>query len=95
VLAAGSARVRFSGWDPLLGELVILDHGAGLETWYAHLSSRLVHDGLRVHGGSAIGNVGNTGRSAAPHLHLTIKLDGEAVDPLPYFENPGSPSRAQ
>lgn len=85
VLAAGVGRVSFSGWDPALGELVIIDHGDGLETWYAHLSSRLVHEGLRLRTGSAIGNVGNTGRSAAPHLHLSVKLDGEAVDPLPFF----------
>ena len=92
VLAAGDARVSFSGWDPLLGELIILDHGDGLESWYAHLSSRLVYEGLRVRTGSAIANVGNTGRSAAPHLHLTIKLDGEAVDPLPYFTTSGARS---
>ena len=93
VLATGQARVLFSGWDPLLGELIILDHGDGLESWYAHLSSRLVYEGIAVQRGSAIGNVGNTGRSAAPHLHLTIKLDGEAIDPLPYFSDANYASR--
>ncbi len=87
-MSIGDGTVHFAGHDPLLGNLVVVDHDAGLQSWYGHLSAILVHEGLRVDRGAAIGLVGNTGRSAAPHLHLTIKLDGEAIDPLRLLGQP-------
>lgn len=87
-MSVGDGTVRFAGHDRLLGNLVVIDHDAGLQSWYGHLSAVLVHDGLRVDRGAPIGLVGNTGRSAAPHLHLTIKLDGEAIDPLRVLGQP-------
>lgn len=89
VTAVAEGRVRFAGRDPALGNLVIIDHPGGVSSWYAHLSSIGVHAGLRVEAGSAVGAVGNTGRSAAPHLHLTMKVavgdDEIAVDPLAWL----------
>ena len=87
-MSIGDGTVHFAGHDPLLGNLVVIDHDAGLQSWYGHLSAILVHEGLQVDRGAAIGLVGNTGRSAAPHLHLTIKLDGEAIDPLRVLGQP-------
>jgi murein DD-endopeptidase MepM/ murein hydrolase activator NlpD len=81
VLSVADGTVRFAGHDPLLGNMIVIDHGDGLESWYGHMSDLLVHDGLPVERGAAIGLVGNSGRSAAPHLHLTMKLDGEPIDP--------------
>jgi murein DD-endopeptidase MepM/ murein hydrolase activator NlpD len=88
VLSIGAGRVAFVGVDPLLGNLVVVDHGDGLESFYGHLSDVLVVSDVEVDRGAAIGLVGNTGRSAAPHLHLTIKLDGIAIDPLELLGEP-------
>ncbi|MEX1366806.1 MAG: M23 family metallopeptidase [Nannocystaceae bacterium] len=88
VLSIGDGRVAQVGHDPFLGTMVVIDHGDGLRSWYGHLSDVLVISGVRVQRGAAIGLVGNTGRSAAPHLHLTVKLDGEAIDPLEVLGEP-------
>lgn len=88
VLSIGAGTVSFAGHDPLLGNLVIVDHGGGLESLYGHLSDVLVAQRAVVDRGAAIGLVGNTGRSAAPHLHLTVRLDGIAIDPLEVLGEP-------
>jgi len=82
ILSIGPGVVAFAGTDPLLGNLVIVDHGLGVTSFYGHMSDILVHTGLPVDRGVALGLVGNTGRSEAPHLHLTVKLGAFAVDPL-------------
>ena len=82
ILSIGPGVVAFAGTDPLLGNLVIVDHGLGVTSFYGHMSDILVHSGLHVDRGVALGLVGNTGRSEAPHLHLTVKLGAFAVDPL-------------
>lgn len=82
ILSIGPGTVSFAGVDPLLGNLVIVDHGLGVTSFYGHMSDILVHTGLPVDRGVALGLVGNTGRSEAPHLHLTVKLGAFAVDPL-------------
>ena len=82
ILSIGPGVVAFAGTDPLLGNLVIVDHGEGVTSFYGHMSDILVHTGLAVDRGVTLGLVGNTGRSEAPHLHLTIKLGSFAVDPL-------------
>lgn len=64
------------------GKTVVIDHGEGLFSLYAHLSSILVNVGDDVLGGEIVGKVGSTGRSTGPHLHLTVKLLGERIDPL-------------
>jgi len=82
ILSIGPGVVAFAGTDPLLGNLVIVDHGLGVTSFYGHMSDILVHTGLPVDRGVTLGLVGNTGRSEAPHLHLTVKLGDFAVDPL-------------
>jgi murein DD-endopeptidase MepM/ murein hydrolase activator NlpD len=82
ILSIGPGVVQFAGVDPLLGNLVIVDHGLGVTSYYGHMQDLLVHTGLPVDRGAALGLVGNTGRSEAPHLHLTVKLGAFAVDPL-------------
>ncbi|MEZ4451999.1 MAG: M23 family metallopeptidase [Nannocystaceae bacterium] len=81
-LAIADGEVAFVGHDPFLGRCVILDHGGGITSWYGHLNDPLVSEGSRVARGAAIGVIGNTGRSQAPHLHLTVKIGGTAIDPL-------------
>jgi murein DD-endopeptidase MepM/ murein hydrolase activator NlpD len=100
VLSVGPGVILFAGTDLLLGNLVIVDHGLGVTSFYGHLSDILVHTGLPVDRGTAIGLVGNTGRSEAPHLHLTIKLGTIAIDPLwllgaPLHDYPGLSSLAE
>lgn len=88
VLSIAAGTVAFVGHDPLLGTMIVIDHGHGIQSLYAHLSGVLVHEKLPVARGAAIGLVGNTGRSEAPHLHLTVKVGGEAIDPLRLIGEP-------
>jgi len=88
ILSIGAGTVAFAGHDPLLGNLVIVDHGGGLESFYGHLSDVLVATHVPVDRGAAIGLAGNSGRSAAPHLHLTVRLDGVPIDPLEILGEP-------
>ena len=84
VTAAGVGVVRFAGWDSGgFGNLVVVTHRLGFETWYAHLGSISVRAGQAVSGGTLVGGVGSTGRSTGPHLHFEARLHGTPVDPLP------------
>ncbi|HOU02382.1 MAG TPA: M23 family metallopeptidase [Bacteroidales bacterium] len=74
-----------------LGNHVILDHGFGYESIYAHMDKANVRVGQKVSRGDIIGFVGNTGTSVAPHLHYEIKLNGNNVDPVNYYFNDLSP----
>lgn len=67
------------------GRLVVIDHGNGLRTWYAHMSGFQVIPGQEVRRGQVIGYVGSTGRSTGPHLHFEVRLGGAAVNPAPYL----------
>jgi murein DD-endopeptidase MepM/ murein hydrolase activator NlpD len=67
------------------GLVIYVDHGADLETRYAHLSKLAVAKGERVRKGDLIGYVGSTGRSTGPHLHYEVRVDGLAVNPIPYM----------
>ena len=88
ILSIGAGTVAFVGYDPLLGNLVIVDHGEGLQSFYGHLSDVLVATDVLVDRGAAIGLAGNSGRSAAPHLHLSVRLDGVPIDPLEVLGEP-------
>lgn len=82
ILSIGPGTVQFAGTDPLLGNLVIVDHGLGVTSYYGHMQDLLAFTGMPVDRGTTLGLVGNTGRSEAPHLHVTIKVGAFAVDPL-------------
>ncbi len=75
------------------GRHVIIKHGFGYETLYAHMSKTLVKKGQRVKRGEVIGLVGSTGTSSAPHLHYEVRKDGKRVNPAPYFFNDLSPEQ--
>ncbi len=84
--AAGVGTVTFAGWNSGgYGNLVIVQHRLGFQTWYAHLSRFAVSTGSRVAGGVRIGYVGSTGHATGPHLHFEVRLNGTPVNPLPYF----------
>lgn len=68
------------------GNEVIIDHGYGYKTRYAHLNSILVAEGARVHRGDQIGELGNSGKSTGPHLHYEVIYKGSKVNPLNYFD---------
>jgi peptidoglycan hydrolase-like protein with peptidoglycan-binding domain len=82
--AAGRGTVAFAGWNSGgYGNLVVIRHRLGFESWYAHLSSISVGPGQAVVGGTPIGAVGSTGRSTGPHLHFEVRLFGTPIDPMP------------
>ena len=82
-LMAGT--VSFSGWQAGYGRVVIVQHDDGVETLYGHNSKNLVDVGDRVDADSVIGQIGSTGRSTGPHLHLEVRQNGRAVDPVAYL----------
>ena len=71
------------------GNLVIVDHGGGITTRYAHMSRVDVKVGQKVKAGQRLGAVGNTGQSSGAHLHLEVRVREEAVDPLPWLKDKG------
>lgn len=85
VRAARSGRTAFAGWQGGYGYLVLLEHGQGLATLYAHLSGFAVERGQYVAAGQVIGYVGDTGYSFGPHLHFEVRVEGRAVNPLHYL----------
>lgn len=85
VIAADGGTVTFAGdRDDGYGYYVIIDHGNGYQTYYAHCSSLAVSTGEAVAQGQTIGYVGSTGYSTGPHLHFEIRIDDSQVDPLGY-----------
>ncbi len=91
VYATGNATVKFSGWRSGYGNCVILNHGFGYETLYAHLYKSFVHVGQKVKRRDVIGLVGNTGKSTGPHLHYEVHFRGQAIDPRNYYFQDLSP----
>jgi murein DD-endopeptidase MepM/ murein hydrolase activator NlpD len=85
IQAAGPGTVIYCGWEGGYGNLVVIDHGGGLATAYAHQSSIAVSCGQQVAQGQTIGYVGSTGHSTGPHLHFEVRINGSPVDPLGYL----------
>ena len=77
--------VVFSDWSSGYGRLIIIDHGGGIETYYAHLSRFFVYAGEGVRRGEVVGAVGSTGRVTAPHLHYEVRIGGAPVNPYRYL----------
>jgi len=85
-VAADSGWVVYAGWDTAgYGNMVLIDHGNGFETRYAHLSQIMVISGQTVQRGQTIGRMGSTGHSTGPHTHFEIILNGVHVNPLNYL----------
>jgi murein DD-endopeptidase MepM/ murein hydrolase activator NlpD len=80
--ASYPGTVSFVGWYHGYGNLVIVDHGGGIATHYAHLSSFEVEVGDHVERASVLGRAGSTGRATSPHLHYEVRVDGNAVNPF-------------
>ena len=91
IYAAYSGTVTRAGWESGFGYLVVIDHGDGVETYYAHNSRVVVSEGERVEAGQHISDAGNTGHSFGSHLHFEVHVDGEPVEPLDYLESAGLP----
>lgn len=87
IYAPGKGTVTFSGVDGAYGNSIIVQHGAGLTTRYAHMQRCVAKEGQIIQRGELIGFVGNTGRSSGPHLHYEVRLNGLNVDPLRYILN--------
>lgn len=86
VRSAAGGTVIFAGTDEEYGNLVVVEHGMGLESRYAHNDRLSVREGENVRRGQMLAAVGSTGNSSAPHLHFEIRKDGVPVDPLQYLD---------
>ncbi|MFD1612522.1 M23 family metallopeptidase [Sphingomonas tabacisoli] len=86
IYATADGVVGRAGWAGGYGNLVELEHGRGLETRYGHLSKILVSAGQHVKRGDQIALMGSTGRSTGSHLHYEVRMDGRAVNPIPYLD---------
>lgn len=86
VKAAASGVVTTSGWSTGYGKLIVIDHGQGVKTCYAHNSQLLFSSGDRVEQGQVIAISGNTGRSTGPHLHFEVRVNNKAQNPLNYIK---------
>ena len=84
IKVVSNGTVTFSGKKGSYGNLIIVDHGNGVETWYGHCSKLYAKVGDTVTAGDVIAAVGSTGNSTGPHLHFEIRINGECVNPQNY-----------
>ena len=88
IYATAEGTVLRAGWNSGgYGNLVEVDHGRGITTRYAHMSSILVSPGQRITRGQQLGRMGSTGRSTGTHLHYEVRIDGRAVNPIPFMKS--------
>lgn len=85
IKACADGTVTFSGYKGSYGYMVVLNHGNGIETYYAHCSKLYANVGDKISQGDVIAAVGNTGNSTGPHLHLEIRVNGLAYNPQNYL----------
>ncbi len=85
IKATADGVVTFANTKAGYGQTVILDHGYGLQTWYAHTRTMLVKGGQKIRRGETIALLGNSGRSTGPHCHYEVRVNGIPVDPLSYI----------
>ena len=91
VRAVAAGTVVVSGSEGKYGRTVVIDHGSGLTTLYAHASRLLADAGDRVGQGEAIAEVGSTGNAHGSHLHFEVRRNGRPVDPAPYLRSGSVP----
>ena len=84
IKVVSNGTVTFSGKKGSYGNLIIVDHGNGVETWYGHCSKLYAKVGDKVNAGDVISAVGSTGNSTGPHLHFEIRINGNCVNPQNY-----------
>ena len=92
-VAANDGIVVKAEYNTAYGRMVIIDHGGGISTLYAHGSEFLVEVGQTVKRGESILKVGSSGYSTGPHAHFEVRINGVVTDPMPYITNgivPGS-----
>jgi murein DD-endopeptidase MepM/ murein hydrolase activator NlpD len=87
IYATADGVVGRAGWVSGYGKLIELEHGRGIQTRYGHLSQQVVAAGTRVKRGQLIGMMGSTGRSTGSHLHYEVRIDGRAVNPMPFLRS--------
>jgi hypothetical protein len=85
IYAASAGVITYSGWESGYGQSVVIDHGKGLKTRYAHCSKLLIRAGLPVQKGQIIARVGSTGHSTGPHLHFEVLVNGVRKNPAWYY----------
>jgi len=81
ILASGAGVVTYSGYNGSYGKTIVVSHGYGYKTVYAHNNKNLVEVGDHIEKGQLIGEVGNTGKSTGPHVHFEIHFEGKQIDP--------------
>lgn len=86
ILAADGGKVISAGWNGGYGNCVVVDHGNGVSTLYAHASKLCVSKGQKVERGSVIAKVGTTGNSTGNHLHFEVLINGKTTDPMKYIK---------
>ncbi|WP_298031497.1 M23 family metallopeptidase [uncultured Dysosmobacter sp.] len=86
ILAAADGTVTETGFDASHGNYLVIDHGDGLQTLYAHCRNVDVQEGDPVKAGEMLGAVGKTGMATGPHLHFEVRQDGEIQNPVAYFD---------
>ncbi|PTQ51901.1 MAG: peptidase M23B [Hydrogenibacillus schlegelii] len=95
VVAVRDGVVTYRGWNGGYGQLVVLKHEGGLETYYAHLSRIDVGLGQKVSAGEQIGLIGDTGLATGPHLHFEVRADGSPIDPAYLYAKLGEIARGE
>lgn len=85
IYATAAGTVIFSSWDGGYGQIVVIDHGNGIQTAYAHNAANLVSVGQSVSKGTHIADMGSTGASTGPHVHYEVRVNGQRVNPTDYM----------
>ncbi len=93
VMATADGTVAYSGFDNGYGKKVVLDHGNGYQTIYAHLSKAVIRQGQHVRQGDTIAFSGNSGLSTGPHLHYEVRKDNMVVNPTAFFSDDATPDK--
>jgi len=86
IQSAGEGKVTLIQWNDIYGNMIVIDHGNGIETLYGHLQGINIQKGYPVIAGTNIGTCGSTGNSTGPHLHLEVRANRKSVNPAKYLK---------